>query len=170
LIFVTVGSDVPFDRLVEGVDSWSRNHATEEVFAQIGSVGALGYVPTAMTWIEMLESSEFERRCAEARLIIAHAGMGSIISALTLGTPLVVMPRHARLGETRSDHQLATAKRFASQPGVFVATTQADLAAVIDHALITARQANPARLQKFAAAEFTDRLRESILGVRGPLE
>ena len=70
-----------------------------------------------------------------AKVIVAHAGMGSIISALELGKPIVVMPRHGALRETRNDHQVATAKRFGAQGRVVVAQDEHDFAAKLDYAL-----------------------------------
>ena len=53
--------------------------------------------------------------------------MGSIITALELGKRIIVMPRRADLGEHRSDHQVATAKRFAEQGRIEVAFNEREL-------------------------------------------
>ena len=163
VIFVTVGSDVPFSRLVKQVDLWSRDHPGQPMLAQIGRLEPTDYCPTAMQWTEMVQADQFDRHCAEARLIVAHAGMGSIISALACGKPIVILPRSARLKETRNDHQFATAKRFAGRPGIFVAWTEAELADVIDQALCEPGTDPAGPLPEFAPAAFTDRLREFIL-------
>lgn len=55
-------------------------------------------------------TDEFDKLCHDARLIVAHAGMGTIISAMTKGKPIIVFPRIAALGEHRNEHQLATSK------------------------------------------------------------
>jgi UDP-N-acetylglucosamine transferase subunit ALG13 len=57
----------------------------------------------------------------DADAIVAHAGMGTILNALQLGKPLLVMPRRAALGEHRNEHQSATARRFQELGGVAVA-------------------------------------------------
>jgi len=163
VIFVTVGSDVPFSRLVRQADVWSKGHPGERVFAQVGRLGPADYVPEAMDWTEMIPSDQFDRKCAEARLIVAHAGMGSIISALAAGKPIVILPRSAGLRETRNDHQFATAERFAHRSGVFVARTQDELPGVIGEALARSGTAPVQALQEFAPADFTERLREFIL-------
>ena len=49
-----------------------------------------------------------------AAAIVAHAGMGTILTALETGKRLLVMPRRAALGEHRNDHQLATVSRSPS--------------------------------------------------------
>jgi UDP-N-acetylglucosamine transferase subunit ALG13 len=132
MIFVTVGSQEPFDRLIRAVDQWAGLRGLSEVFAQIGG-SALR--PRHIQFTHSMEPSEFNRAMQKARVIVAHAGMGSIISALELGKPIVVMPRRANLRETRNDHQVATAERFGAQGKVIVAADEQDLPEKLDHAL-----------------------------------
>ncbi len=117
MIFVTVGEQLPFDRLISAVDAWASDSG-EEVFAQIGNSQLK---PTAIKYQKNLDPLEFKRVFLAADVIIAHAGMGTIITALELGKPLLVMPRQACFGEHRNDHQLATAKRFLEQGYISVA-------------------------------------------------
>jgi UDP-N-acetylglucosamine transferase subunit ALG13 len=132
VIFVTVGSQEPFDRLIRAVDEWARLRARSDVFAQIASSSSC---PQHIKFTHFIEPSEFNRVMQETRLIVAHAGMGSIISALELGKPIVVMPRRADFRETRNDHQVATAERFGAQGRIIVANDEQDLPAKLDHAL-----------------------------------
>jgi UDP-N-acetylglucosamine transferase subunit ALG13 len=74
-----------------------------------------------------IDPTEFRKRVESASLVIAHAGMGSIITALELGKQIIVMPRRANLGEHRNDHQVATAKRFAEQGRIMVALNEQEL-------------------------------------------
>lgn len=60
-------------------------------------------------------------------MIVAHAGIGTILSAKRWGKPLVILPRRHGLGEHRNDHQLATARQVESLPGIHVAWEAADL-------------------------------------------
>jgi UDP-N-acetylglucosamine transferase subunit ALG13 len=163
VIFVTVGSDVPFSRLVRHVDLWSSRHPEEEVLAQVGRLQPTDYMPRSMKWTGMVAADQFDRHCAEARLIVAHAGMGSIISALASRTPIVVLPRSARLRETRNDHQFATAERIADRAGIFVAWGEDELEEVISRALASTDHGSLPLLAESAAPEFTDRLRNFIL-------
>ena len=165
MIFVTVGSDVPFSRLVKQVDVWSKDNPGQRIFAQVGRLGPADYVPQAMAWTEMLSADDFDRRCAEARLIVAHAGMGSIISALQIGKPIVILPRSGRLRETRNDHQFATAKRFSDRPGIFVAWSEGDLDAAIGQAAAAIMECALPPLPEYAPFEFTDRLGRLIRGI-----
>ncbi len=118
MIFLSVGTQLPFDRLVTSVDTWASRAGRQDVIAQIGPST---FHPSALTAFPFISPAQFDQFRREARVIIAHAGMGSIIGALELGKPIVVMPRRAHLGEHRSDHQLATAECFKQYPGVWVA-------------------------------------------------
>jgi UDP-N-acetylglucosamine transferase subunit ALG13 len=158
VIFVTVGTQIAFDRMVSVVDDWAGRSGAD-VFAQVG--------PTQrkfahMRCAEFLEPAEFDRYFNEAKLVIAHAGMGSILSALSYGKPIIVVPRKASLGEHRNDHQMATAKRFAAMPGVSVAWDEGELAALLERADMTAADDDLTRISGVAPEGFLCRLRELI--------
>lgn len=159
MIFVTVGSALPFDRLIRAMDLWAAAHPQTEVFAQ---VGAGEYVPQHMAYERMITPTEFRRRNEQAETIVAHAGMGSVITAAELGKPIVLLPRLASAREHTTDHQLHTAGWLAARPGIFVAKTEDDLAEQIAAAGQIAQSQNT--LSKFAPTPFTDKLRASILG------
>ena len=95
-----------FDRLVEAVDRWAAERGRTDIFAQIGPSEMR---PEHLEWTRFLEPAEYRSRIEEATAVVAHAGVGTILIALELGRPLLVLPRRASLGETRSDHQVATA-------------------------------------------------------------
>jgi UDP-N-acetylglucosamine transferase subunit ALG13 len=129
LIFVTVGANTPFDRLVRCVDEWAAGRGREDVFAQIGRAE---YRPVHVRWRELLTPQEFRDALREAKAIVAHAGMGTILSALEAGVPILVMPRRAALREQRNDHQLATARHLAERGLVHVAADETELRARLD--------------------------------------
>jgi len=129
VILVTVGAQMPFDRMTRAVDEWAGERGRKDVFAQIGPTD---WRPRHMEWTQFLEPEEFRRRVAESDILVAHAGMGSIISALEAGKPILVMPRRGDLRETRNDHQVATARRFAEQGRVSVAMDEVELKAKLD--------------------------------------
>lgn len=120
---------MPFDRLVKTVDQWAAARARADVFAQIGPTE---YRPTAMRAEPFLAPADFKRRFETASAIVSHAGTGSIITALQLGKPILVMPRRASLRETRNDHQVATAEQFRRFESVLVARDERELAAKLD--------------------------------------
>jgi len=129
VILVTVGSQLPFDRLVKAVDAWAGQHPDELVVAQIGKTA---YAPVHMQWQSFLSPSEFKRRCKSAHLIVAHAGTGSILTAMQMGKPILVMPRRRELRETRNDHQIGTAKRFGQFRGAEAAFDERQLIAKLN--------------------------------------
>ena len=127
-VFVTVGSMLPFDRLVGAMDAWAAAHPGAEVFAQIGDGGAQ---PVHMPWASMLTPSDFRRRCAASDVIVSHAGMGTILSAAESGRPLVCLPRRPELKEVTSQHQVATARWLRERPGIRVVDAEGQLAEAI---------------------------------------
>ncbi|WP_404422102.1 glycosyltransferase [Nibricoccus sp. IMCC34717] len=129
MILVTVGTDLPFNRLVETVDSWAQRNNRSDVFAQIGHTD---WKPKHIAYTQFIEPVDFNKRFTEADVIIAHAGMGTILSALKWGKPLLVMPRRASLGEQRNEHQLATARHLQALGKITVAVDEAELLAWLD--------------------------------------
>jgi exopolysaccharide biosynthesis glucuronosyltransferase PssE len=129
VIFVTVGTQLPFDRLIGAVDGWAASGAGREVFAQIGPTELR---PANIEARPFMSPSECRELIQEADVVVAHAGMGTILSALELGTPVLIMPRQAALGEHRNDHQLATARWFEKDHNVTVAFDAAELVQKLD--------------------------------------
>jgi len=127
-IFVTVGTELPFNRLVRAVDEWAGlTGRGDQVFAQTGHSE---FAPRHIRSSTMLDGRDFRRLFSEADLVIAHAGMGTIISALEAGQPLVVVPRRADLGEHRNDHQRATVDRLVER-GLVTAVDETELGALL---------------------------------------
>jgi len=118
-----------FDRLVRAVDEWAARTGRTDVFAQIGPDA---YTPRHIAHTQFLEPSEFRSRVESADVIVAHAGMGSILTALEAGKPILVMPRRGDLRETRNDHQIATAERFGQTGKVAVAMDESELGVKLD--------------------------------------
>lgn len=156
MIFVTVGANTPFDRLVRCVDEWAALQGREDVFAQIGRTD---YRPTHVRWAEMLSPEEFRETLGRASVVIAHAGMGTILAALEAGVPVLVMPRRAALREMRTDHQLATARRLEERGLVHVARDDDELRRRLDELV---RLDAPERIAPIAPPLLIERLREFI--------
>lgn len=164
MIFLTVGSHEPFDRLVRGVDAWCgarRNRC--EVFGQI--TGRAHYVPKHFRTVPHLSPAEFAERFRQASCIVSHAGMGTIINALVAGKPIAVMPRRGHLRETRNDHQYATVRRLKGRAGLLVTETEEDLPMVLDRLLELRSEGE--RVSRYADAALIDTLRETIHGKGG---
>ncbi len=117
MIFVTVGTQLPFVRLIDAMDALAGKIG-EEVIAQTGPYDG---IPAHLDTRVSLPPDEFEALFSRARLVVGHAGIGTILSAKRYGKPLVLMPRQHVLGEHRNDHQLATARQVEALPGVSIA-------------------------------------------------
>lgn len=117
MIFITVGTQLPFDRLLKLVDKVASELPEEKFFAQIGQSR---YEPKAMGWVRDIDELTYHQYLSESELIIGHAGMGTIISAVDYGIPVIIVPRHFENGEHRNNHQVSTAKRFSGKAGVIV--------------------------------------------------
>lgn len=128
MILVTTGTQLPFDRMVQTVDSWAK-HSDVEVYGQIGSGD---YRPENFEFCDFLTPLEYSDAFDRASVLVAHAGMGSIITAMEKEIPVIIMPRQFSLGEHRNDHQLSTAKRFDGSPGVYVAWDESNLLRLLD--------------------------------------
>lgn len=129
MIFVVVGTQLPFDRLVHGVDRWAALRGRQDVVAQVGPTR---HPPSFVRWRAFYPLDEFRQSFDSATVIVAHAGMGAIIRAIEQAKPILIMPRRADLGEHRNDHQLATARAFDGRPGVLTAQSEIDLQIQLD--------------------------------------
>ncbi|OGB04486.1 MAG: hypothetical protein A3E25_17950 [Burkholderiales bacterium RIFCSPHIGHO2_12_FULL_69_20] len=160
MIFVTVGSQMAFDRLIRAVDQWAAARIDRvDVLAQVGQ-GA--YATKAIRTVHSLTPAQFRQACEDADVVVAHAGMGSVLTALELGRPIVLLPRRGELQETRNDHQLATARWLATRQGVLVAEHEDQLAGLIEKALVL--RAAPMAISSQASATLLGALDQFIAG------
>ncbi len=159
MIFVTIGSMFPFDRLVQAMDDWAAANPGQDILAQIG---AGEYEPRHMRWVRKLDRAEYDATVAGAQIVVAHAGVGSVVTAGELGKPIVILPRRAHLGEHTSDHQLETAGWLRGKPGVHIADSETDVPARVAAALAQGPE-EVGRLGPVADPAFIARLRDFIL-------
>lgn len=124
MIFVTTGTQEPFDRLIKAIDELAPLLDNVEIVAQVSHSS---YIPRHIKTLDFLSPKEFSKLFNRASLIVGHSGMGTIISALQNGKTLIVMPRLAKFQEHRNDHQLATAKKFKEYNFVHVAFNEEEL-------------------------------------------
>jgi len=110
MIFLTVGTQFPFERLIKAMDeAVALRGVGEEIFAQIGDSA---YLPRNFEFAPRLKKHIFDKRIRQASSLIGHAGIGTIITALDNNKPLLVMPRRKKYHEVVNDHQVAVAKKF----------------------------------------------------------
>lgn len=123
MIFLTVGTQLPFDRMVRALDQI----APDLDWPVFGQIGKSDYRPRHFNWAETLDPHAFEDKFRAASIIASHAGIGTVLTAQRLGKPIVLFPRQARYGEHRNDHQLATSARLEGRAGIAIARTREDL-------------------------------------------
>lgn len=129
-IFCTVGTQMPFDRFVKAIDEVAP-HLDDKIIVQSFRDK---YEPKNITMVDFLAPDEFNRLFGEARLIVAHCGMGTILNALTANKPIIVLPRLAKYGEHLNDHQLATAHKIAELGYAYVVESEEEMKKMIlDH-------------------------------------
>lgn len=162
MIFVTVGTQEPFDRLIRAVDDWCSRGGDREAFGQISAHGS--YRPRHFEAEASIEPERFRELATSCELMVGHAGMGTIIVALSHCTPLLVVPRKASLGEHRNEHQLATARRFADRETISVEYDETKLPDRIDAIRAAARSDGSQTLPSFASADLLERVTRFIHG------
>ena len=112
MILVTLGTqDKGFERLLKQVDEEiKKGNIKEKVVVQAGYTK---YESPNMEIFDLIPTDEFDNLVSKARLIITHAGAGSILSAVKKGKVVIAAPRLKKYGEHTNDHQLQIAKEFA---------------------------------------------------------
>ena len=112
MIFVTVGTQYPFDRLLSAVEHEIINgNINEEVIVQCGNTN---FKSDKMKLVNYMDIDEFNKMIKKASLIISHAGVGTIIDALNMGKTIIVAPRLSKYKEAVNDHQLEILKKFSN--------------------------------------------------------
>jgi UDP-N-acetylglucosamine transferase subunit ALG13 len=107
MILVAVGaSQFPFDRLLHAVEGLPTR---EPLVVQHGPSEVRPAGARCLSFVPLETLTELVR---EARVVVTHAGVGSILLALANGKRPYVVPRLSAFGETVDDHQLESARRF----------------------------------------------------------
>ena len=124
MIFVTLGTQAyPFDRLLRGLEG-----VHEELVVQ---GGPSTFRPEGATWFDYLEYPALLEHVRRARVVVSHAGVGTVMTVVAEGKRPVVVPRLHRYGEAVDDHQLPIARRLAAVGLVTLVEDPAQLAAAL---------------------------------------
>ena len=108
MIFASVGSStIPFDRLVRALESMETD---EDLVVQ---TGVSTVRPRRAKVLDYVGYDEFVALIRSARVVVTHAGAGSVITALGEGKRPIIVPRRAAQGEAVDDHQVTFARRVA---------------------------------------------------------
>jgi UDP-N-acetylglucosamine transferase subunit ALG13 len=130
MIFVTVGAAYwPFDRMLQ---PFAELELDEELVVQYGTSSIR---PVGARCVEFLPFETLVEHVRDARVVVAHAGIGSILIALANGKRPLVVPRLRRFGEAVDDHQLGSARRLQQEGLVTCVEDLADLPQLVrEHA------------------------------------
>lgn len=131
MIFVTVGLHYQgFDRLIRKMDEIAGT-IDEEVVMQIGSTV---YKPKSAKYFDFIDDDEvvldFFKR---ARIIISHAGAGTLLNALRFRKPVIVVPRQKLLGEHVDDQQFELAQVLSEKRLVVAVYDMRDLESALSN-------------------------------------
>ena len=113
MIFVTVGTqDVPFDRLLKGIDKLIKNNIIkDEVLVQSG---CSKFTSKNMKIVNYMTPTEFKSTIKKAKIIITHGGVGTILDSLKNNKIVIAVPRLSKYKEHTNDHQLQIINKFSS--------------------------------------------------------
>lgn len=89
----------------------------EKVVMQIGYTK---YKPVNSQYFDFAEYSKIQKFNRDARIVVSHAGVGSILTALEQKKHLIIIPRLKKYGESIDDHQLEIAKELSVNSNVNV--------------------------------------------------
>jgi UDP-N-acetylglucosamine transferase subunit ALG13 len=125
LILLTLGThEQPFPRALALVEPIASR---EDVLVQHGHTPPPVWCPSSRRF-DFLSYDRLVELMRAADGVVCHAGVGTIMTALALGTTPVVVPRLQRYNEHVDDHQLQIAGAFSAR-GLVQVATDGDLAA-----------------------------------------
>jgi UDP-N-acetylglucosamine transferase subunit ALG13 len=127
VILATVGTQLPFPRLIEALDQL----APRLEYSIVAQTGRTELKARNIVQYDTIAPRQFDELFLQARTVVAHAGIGTVLAARKHRKPIILFPRRASFGEHRNDHQLATANQLMGRSGIYVAWTEAELEALL---------------------------------------
>ncbi len=127
MIFVTVGTMRGFERLIKKMDDIA-GEIEEKVIMQIGFTK---YQPKNSEYFNFMQIDKMIELYKKSRIVVCHAGTGSIIMALENGKPVIAVPRREKYGEHIDDHQLDIAGELEKEGLITVAYDEGDIEKLI---------------------------------------
>lgn len=119
MIFVTVGTYLQgFERLIKEMDRIASKF-DEEIIAQIGNSK---YIPKNMEYFTFSDENKIKinEYYEKSKIIISHAGAGTILNLFHYKKPLIIVPRLKKFNEIIDDHQIELAEKLKNQKNIFV--------------------------------------------------
>lgn len=116
MIFVILGTqDKKFPRLLEALQkqiNTGKISKKEEIIVQSGSTK---FESKNMKILDYMSVKKFEECIEKADIIICHAGVGTILTALKKGKKIIAAARLKKYGEHVNDHQLQILDNFTKE-------------------------------------------------------
>ena len=125
-VFVTLGFERrPFDRLLKAVDlGIQRGIIPKDTFVQTGHTSR---PVLACPSVDFLDYDEMIETLRSAEIIIAHAGVGTLLQCLHLQKIPILFPRRAHGKEHVDDHQVKFARIMEERKRALVAYSSEQL-------------------------------------------
>jgi UDP-N-acetylglucosamine transferase subunit ALG13 len=157
LILLSLGThQQSFPRALDLVEPLARSG--EQLVIQHGSTAPRLAMPNT-TWVEYMAFDDVVKAMGDARSVVCHAGVGTIVTAIRAGHTPVVIPRQPGLGEHVDNHQMDIASRYAARGLVHCVTSETDLAP-----LLTPRCENPSQMVGKGRKELRTAVSEAVAG------
>lgn len=127
-VFVTLGTIHPyrFDALIDGL--LASGSVDDSTVWQLGETSRSDLPGTVKQY---MSADEFTRACANADVVVTHAGVGTILALLDAGVFPVVVPRRAARKEHVDNHQGQISSLVESLGVAAVREADGDLASAI---------------------------------------
>ena len=129
MIFLSTGTQLPFDRIIRWIDDWLDSSPYNDKIIVQSIKGE--YKPRNIVLIERISKVEFDSYIKMTDIFISHAGIGNLMAAFSSSKSVIVVPRRYDLNEHRSDHQVATLEKFKDFSGVIPVSNYEDFVATL---------------------------------------
>ncbi|WP_298337627.1 glycosyltransferase [uncultured Erythrobacter sp.] len=93
----------------------------------IAQTGKGSYKPQNLEARASFAPAEFEALIERSKLIVSHAGIGTVLTAQRFQKPILLFPRRFDKGEHRNDHQVATVRHLQGRSGILIAMEESEL-------------------------------------------
>jgi UDP-N-acetylglucosamine transferase subunit ALG13 len=104
-LFVTVGT-APFERLISCIDEVAKLLNYKIIVQK----GITKYVPKNVDYFDFIEYERYIQFMKEAKIVISHGGIGSILLILKNNDNFILVPRLKKFHEHNDDHQIEICK------------------------------------------------------------
>lgn len=132
MILVTLGTqDKSFKRLLNAVQKCIDDKViNEEVIVQ---TGCTKYNSKDMKIFDLMSQEQLDKYRKQARIIITHAGVGSILDSLKLDKKIIAAARLKKYHEHTNDHQLQILNNFANDGYIIKLENFDDLSSILNN-------------------------------------